>query len=110
MLYIAIGWGGWMGGLVLTGARYQRVTTYSVKSRVWSVIRRARPKSVSLRSQLELTRMLEGCLVGKGRWVGGWVEEDETVRMRCWSAVLICMRGCVLGVGGWVGGWVEWVP
>ena len=32
-----------------------------------------------------------------GRWVGGWVvekiEEDETVRMRCWSL--------------WVGGWLR---
>ena len=31
-----------------------------------------------------------------GGWVGewvGWVEEDEAVRMRCWTL--------------WVGGWVE---
>ena len=39
-----------------------------------------------------------------GEWVGGWVEEIEAVRMRCWG----------LGLGGWVGGWVggrrQYVP
>ena len=28
-----------------------------------------------------------------GGWVGGWVEEDEAVGVRC----------CGLGLGGWVG-------
>ena len=28
-----------------------------------------------------------------GRWEGGWIEENEAVRMRCWT----------LWVGGWVG-------
>ena len=33
-------------------------------------------------------------------WVGGWVEEEEAVCLRCWT---VCM-------GRWVGGWVgEWL-
>ena len=32
--------------------------------------------------------------------VGGWVEENETVGMSY----------CELGVGGWVGGWVGLLP
>ena len=35
-----------------------------------------------------------------GGWVGGWVgwvEENEAVRMRCWT--------WGVWVGGWVGGW-----
>ena len=37
----------------------------------------------------------------RGGWAGGWVgygkvEENEAVRMRCWT----------LWGGGWVGGWV----
>lgn len=56
----------WAAACVLYARRldwHQQCTharTHSVRSRVWSVMRRASPKSVILRSQLELTRMLDG--------------------------------------------------
>lgn len=58
---------------------YMHVGTHSVMSRVWSVIRRARPKSVILRSQLEFTRMLEGF---RSLFVVVWVEGGGAVWVR----------------------------
>ena len=38
-------------------------------------------------------RCVHGCFGWVGRWVG-WIEENETVRIRC----------CTSWMGGWVGG------
>lgn len=50
---------------MISGALYQRVTTYSVKSLAsWvptGITPRERPKSQIFRSQFEFKRMLEGC-------------------------------------------------
>ena len=90
--------GGWVGGWV--GYLPLRLSVSSGGRRDHTLSRAfpslAASSTILMRERVFSSSSLFFSCLFLGGWVGGWLTEEQAVRMRC----------CELGLGGWVGGWV----